>query len=220
MMLIFKVPSTTITNKFQEVLKCLTTLLQFPGIPTDSTLFQALADGFKIFLTKPNPLHGLVGAIHTIALRIERPSRGKFPREHYNRKGFHEIAPHVVCDADCLIRCYSARCISATHDSLALTVSNIGQFIRRIHLPKPFGLAGDEASVFRTALQLAYLLSILEEILRKMSLTSFCLLTVSTSRKRLAFSTLDGRLWSLDFGSLRKIVWKLLSLCFSYITTE
>jgi hypothetical protein len=110
----------------------------------DVEALTTLSNGFRARMN--NPLAGCVGALDGIAIEIKRPSAGcKNSRSFYNRKGFFAYPLQAMCDSKYRFLFASCKCTGSTHDSVAFSVSALGQMVARGELPDGFWIAADEA---------------------------------------------------------------------------
>ena len=145
LMLLFRVARGSVNMVFRETTEAICDTLKFPGVPTDYNELRDLAHRFKTSRRLPNPLHGCIGAVDGIVIRVRQPESDYGPRHFFNRKGYYAICAQVLVDSDYRVRCYSALATGSTHDSVALEISNLGSFLRAGKLPDVFWIAGDNA---------------------------------------------------------------------------
>lgn len=67
------------------------------------------------------------------------------PTAFYCRKGYYAIPSHGLANAGYKFAAIYAFCSGATHDSSALQMFNIGNFLAEGLLPIGYWIAGDEA---------------------------------------------------------------------------
>jgi hypothetical protein len=126
MMLTFRVAKSTVFKivwgTFQEIDDC----ILLPGIPfANAKELRRMAVDFTNSRNPPSPLHGCIGALDGILLRVSKPADLYHPAKFYCLKGYYALPFQAVVDSRYNVRYMSVRCAGATHDNLAFSVSTL-----------------------------------------------------------------------------------------------
>lgn len=143
----FDIGESAVYQYFESVLGILERVLSLAAFPKSELQLQLAAIDFSTSRPMPNPLPGCIAAVDGIAIPILKPPESMNPLNYYCRKGFFSIAVQAIVDARYRFIAISAVCTGATHDSTALSVSNIGRYLQDGNLKKGYWIAGDEAYV-------------------------------------------------------------------------
>jgi len=119
------------------------------GFPTEKSECARLALAFSTSRANNNPLHGCIGALDGIAVRLSKPRAADCidPASYYHRKGYYAIPVQAICDSNYRFMFFSAKCAGPTHDSVAFEVSSYAENLRNGLLPDGFWVAADDAYV-------------------------------------------------------------------------
>ena len=143
----YQISKTCVYDVFHSTCMILSKKLQLPGLPSTISGLRHSAKNFKLSRNPPSPLSGCVGALDGIAVKIKKPSWCHAPSNFFCRKLYYALPVQAVVDSDYRFLCCSARCVGSTHDSIAHTVSALGNFLESGKLHFESWIAGDEAYV-------------------------------------------------------------------------
>jgi DDE superfamily endonuclease len=145
-MLAFRIAKSTVYSVMQETTEAICERWALPGIPFERKgALRRLSIGFTQSRCPPSPLHGCVGALDGVLVKISKPPNSCRPAQFYCRKGFYAIPVQVVCDYRYKILHASMKCAGSTHDRIAFAVSELYARLSSGDLPNVFWIAGDEA---------------------------------------------------------------------------
>jgi hypothetical protein len=104
----------------------------------------ARARDFILRQRKPIFRH-VIGAVDGILVACRCPSVDEYPKpaQFWTRKGFYALNVQAVCDARRVFVFLAVDCPGACHDSVAFSMSKLGQNLFRI--PQPYYILGDAA---------------------------------------------------------------------------
>jgi len=143
--LCFNVSVSSIYRIFHDTCQAIMEALRLPGISRSWEDLHRASIEFKLSRRFKNPLSGCVGALDGIAIKIAKPRCNERPAAYFCRKGYYAIPVQALVDANYRFLCYSARCVGATHDALAHSVSELGAYLSQGGLQEEFWICGDEA---------------------------------------------------------------------------
>lgn len=127
-----------------HTLGALDRVLRWPGdIVNDKLLWGEVSKGFSRFTA--GIMHGCIGAIDGIAIKIVRPTEVPNPARYYCRKGFYALNVQAICDSDCRFLWVAARNPGSTHDSVAYEGTNLAMRIGDNIGSEGWWINGDEA---------------------------------------------------------------------------
>lgn len=221
MRLAFRVGRSTVYHIFHETVEAIDNTFSLKGLPTCPERLNEIATKFRLSRSFKNPLPFCVGAVDGIAFPIQKPSDTKRPAAYFTRKGFYAIPVQALCDAEYRFLSFSARVVGSTHDSLAHSVSGLGEHMSGGRLPYPFWIAGDEAYTCTRSLIVPYSIS---DCGPAESNFNFCLSSYRVHIEQ-AFGQLVARWGTLKKGvrfdltkNVRtiKVCMKLHNLCLDY----
>lgn len=145
-MLAFRIAKSTVYCLMHETIEAMCERWKLPGLPFgDERALRLLSIGFTRSRCPPSPLHGCVGALDGVLVKISKPPNSCNPAKFYCRKGFYAIPVQVVCDYQYRILYASMKCAGSTHDRTAFAVSDLYTRLSSGALPRGYWLAGDEA---------------------------------------------------------------------------
>lgn len=84
----------------------------------------------------------VIGCIDGTHVKINTPSKGQFPDEYINRKGYHSINVQCVCDANCYFLDVDASWPGSVHDNRIFKNSILYERLQRRNLGMLFGDKG------------------------------------------------------------------------------
>lgn len=147
LMLVYRIGKSTVYSLFNQVLNVASQVLTWENFPKteNEDAFKQRALRFSWSRSVRNPLPGCVGAVDGIHIQIEKPPNKHHPKQFFSRKGYFSIPVQALVDSCYRFVAGSAVCKGSTHDSVALDISHIGQYLRESKLPRGFWIAGDEA---------------------------------------------------------------------------
>lgn len=180
----YRVSRSAVFSIFHKTKNIINETLSLPGLPDDFEGYRKKANDFQTSRSPPRPLHGCVGALDGISVKIKNPSEEHEPAQYYIRKGYYSIPVQALCDSQYNFMCYSAKCVGSTHDALAHSVTALGQFLDDGNLPGIFGLR--ETKRINAATHLLHQSRALRPQMRKKRSISNTPLFACTLNKRLA----------------------------------
>lgn len=99
LMLIIKVLGSTSNRIFHDTVKVIARKMQLPGICSDTDDVLKFSDDLNFSRPFPSPLHGCIGEMDGISIKIDKPPQRYYPREFYIRKGYYAISVQAVVDS-------------------------------------------------------------------------------------------------------------------------
>jgi hypothetical protein len=105
MMLTFRVAKSTVFELFWDTVQAIDYCMSLPALPFGNTDdLRRMAIDFTNSRSPPSPLHGCIGALDGILLKVSKPADIYHPAKFYCRKGYYALPFKVVVDSRYKVR--------------------------------------------------------------------------------------------------------------------